>query len=356
MPKPSGFLGYNALLGDGSHVENSPSKTERIKQALWDSNLNTPFRSFYNLMHTPLEVLLGAGSQEQQETTAGNALGTVGAVVAGTSFPLFSKGFRGVSANENLVSKSPLMYDPPHVPPRDLAADYPHGAPIDERGQITHDIEGRPLTARWIVGRSRVDDVRGMGGGQSQAFPSEELVSLAKATTSEGSSLVAPRSLGQDVGRTVIDAKTGKPVAVYVANNLPAKETGQVLAHEIGHAINAHAGKIPASGLLAELKPLYNTLNNPNRSRDGSAAAAWGKPFTPTALGYSKSEKPLEYMAEAFRAYLTNPDYIKTAAPKTAARIRKYVNDHPELSKIIQFNSIAALGSSLPDQQQEPSR
>jgi hypothetical protein len=55
------------LLGDGSYVENRPSRWELVKQALWDSNLNTPVRGFYNLMNTPAETLLydkGAAGSE----------------------------------------------------------------------------------------------------------------------------------------------------------------------------------------------------------------------------------------------------------------------------------------------------
>jgi hypothetical protein len=47
-------------------------------------------------------------------------------------------------------------------------------------------------------------------------------------------------------------------------------------------------------------------------------------------------------MAEAIRAYMADPNYLKTVAPKTAAIIRAAVNSHPTLSKIIQFNAIAA--------------
>jgi hypothetical protein len=62
---------------------------------------------------------------------------------------------------------------------------------------------------------------------------------------------------------------------------------------------------------------------------------------------------PKELMGEAIRAYLTDPNYIKTVAPRTAAAIRAAVNAHPELSKIIQFNAVVgipaagAVGASL---------
>jgi hypothetical protein len=45
-------------------------------------------------------------------------------------------------------------------------------------------------------------------------------------------------------------------------------------------------------------------------------------------------------MAEAIRAYLADPNYLKTVAPKTAAAVREAVNSHPILSKIIQFNTM----------------
>jgi hypothetical protein len=49
---------------------------------------------------------------------------------------------------------------------------------------------------------------------------------------------------------------------------------------------------------------------------------------------------PREFMAEAIRAYFSDPNYIKTVAPKAAAAIRAAVNNHPTLSKIIQFNAV----------------
>jgi hypothetical protein len=55
-------------------------------------------------------------------------------------------------------------------------------------------------------------------------------------------------------------------------------------------------------------------------------------------------------MGEAIRAYLADPNYLKTVAPKTAARIREAVNTHPTLSKIIQFNAIAGTtGAAMPE-------
>lgn len=51
-------------------------------------------------------------------------------------------------------------------------------------------------------------------------------------------------------------------------------------------------------------------------------------------------------MANAIAVYATAPNYIKTVAPKLAARVCEYVNSHPTLKHIIQFDSIAAAGGA----------
>lgn len=91
------------------------------------------------------------------------------------------------------------------------------------------------------------------------------------------------------------------------------------------------AGQIPADGLSRELKPLYNyRLEGRDRT---------SKFTEPKHLKYTAEESPRENMAEALRQYMSAPDAMKERTPKTAARIRKYINEHPELSKLIQFNA-----------------
>jgi hypothetical protein len=63
-----------------------------------------------------------------------------------------------------------------------------------------------------------------------------------------------------------------------------------------------------------------------------------------------------EYFAEASRAYMTDPNFVKSVAPNFAAAVRAAVNSHPRLRRVIQFNSLkfpthAGLGQA-PDQQQ----
>jgi len=66
-------------------------------------------------------------------------------------------------------------------------------------------------------------------------------------------------------------------------------------------------------------------------------------------------------MAEAIRAYMTNPNYLKTTAPRVAQRIRKHANPNPWTNRYIQFNTLAApaipLGMLLPsilDEERQP--
>src|SRR5262249_1683772 len=96
--------------------------------------------------------------------------------------------------------------------------------------------------------------------------------------------------------------------------------------------------------LEPELRSVYSTLNSGEEGR---------RPLMlPQHRGYPRSEAPAELVAEAVRAYLTDPNYLKTVAPNTAAAIRSLVNSHPELSKLIQFNTLggaAGLGGALGD-------
>ncbi|CDX39910.1 conserved hypothetical protein [Mesorhizobium sp. SOD10] len=120
----------------------------------------------------------------------------------------------------------------------------------------------------------------------------------------------------------------------------------------VGHDRVAPVRMIDQDGIKAELRWLYNDLNNPVLQRARAAGQAVEQSsskvyrgFGPEQMGYKKGmEADRELMAEAIRAYMANPNYMKTVAPKTAARIRAYVNEHKDLKHIIQFNS--ALGTT----------
>ncbi len=132
------------------------------------------------------------------------------------------------------------------------------------------------------------------------------------------------------MGRAVF-RRGGSPDYIAVSNALKPEQSARVAAHEIGHVIDKTVDEIPISGINDELRTIYNDLNNPQ---------SYGKKFGPEQHRYKGDNIQRELMAEAIRAYMTDPNYLKTVAPKTAARIRKYVNNHPRLKDIIQFNSL----------------
>jgi hypothetical protein len=69
--------------------------------------------------------------------------------------------------------------------------------------------------------------------------------------------------------------------------------------------------------------------------------------YGPENHGYRAKDTRAELIAEAVRAYMADPNYLKTVAPMTARTIRAAVNAHPRLSKIIQLNSLLGGGLAL---------
>lgn len=244
------------------------------------------------------------------------------------------------------ASRNATIYDPPDRPQRPFEADYPAGSGVraDATGRLTHDIDGRPLVAERVVGRRVV-------GGEDQAIPPAEFDALTAQLFGAPSARVAQSQIRGDAGRYVsrVDPATGTRLREVLLNrDLTAQQAPRVYGHEIGHGIDDLAGTIPTTGLNTELRQVYNTLNNANRSTDGLEAASWGGPANPQGFGYSGTAIAREQMAEAIRAYMANPNYIKTVAPKTAARIREYVNANPHLMRSIQFNSLLAPVAASP--------
>ena len=148
---------------------------------------------------------------------------------------------------------------------------------------------------------------------------------------------------------------------IQIDKDLDAQSAIRVLAHEVGHAIADRTGSVvryekgvpvrvpPMDGLDKQLRVIYNDLNNPVLAQ--RRANAGGKDvdistsrnlrsYGPEERGYPKKEVADELWAEAIRAYMADPNYLKTVAPDVAAAIRKAVNANPSVKKIIQFNGI----------------
>ncbi len=105
--------------------------------------------------------------------------------------------------------------------------------------------------------------------------------------------------------------------------------------------------RIPQNGIKDELKQVYNLQANP-------AAAYQRRLVGPADRGYGPAQAPRELMAEALRAYLTDPNAFKTVAPNTAARIRNAINSHPVLSKVIQFNAAGGIAYGMASRPNDP--
>jgi hypothetical protein len=211
--------------------------------------------------------------------------------------------------------------------------DYPTEPRTDGTGQLTHTIDGHPLVGRFVAGRKEKD-------GPDVGLKPEQYDDLMMALIGQRALDVPGRMMrGDAIGITRYNS-AGRPLAVWLNRDMnPLDRTG-VYGHELGHVIHRLAGaRLDIDDLMEELRPLYNTLTNPNRTSNGVNAVP-GRMMSPADFGYSGDQVKHEYVAEAFSAYLTDPNYIKSVAPKTAARIREWINTHPSLAPTIQLNSL----------------
>ena len=162
------------------------------------------------------------------------------------------------TASDLLPSRNAKMYNPPRTPPRPFEADYPAGAPSDAEGHLTADIEGRPLTARWVVGRKVV-------GGEDQPLVPSQYDPLTKAAIGNNPASYSARELPKGtVGAYRVEPEPDGPVrAIGIYRGLPPEKAALVTAHEMGHMVDSLADRIPVEGIRKELSSVYNDLNNP---------------------------------------------------------------------------------------------
>ncbi len=311
-------------LSDLASYVNDPENAENVSSIAFETVLGVD-PTDPNLKDAGLTAILGAmASKRARQMKAGAKLAKQLAQETGR-----------VSEKSTMASKGVNMYNGPTID-RPFEKDYPNGYQADKAGNLTHDIDGRPLDSGGRIAGHRVVQ------GSEEAIPPEELKPIAKEATGRNVEMASQSSLGRNLGRTRFRRGTGEPLVIELSDRLTDDQVTKVLGHEVGHVIDQYAGEIPTQGIKKELNDLYDTLNNPNRNQsDPNMSANWGKRFTPKALGYKDADVDRELMAEAIRVYMVNPSYIKERAPNTAAKIRKWVNEHPELRKIVQFNSVA---------------
>jgi len=295
------------------------------------------------------------------------ALEAIGLIPAGKVASSINKmrKARKALAPVQLQSKGGSIYPPPKVEPVPFSADYPGNIPADINGRLTHTMDGDPLVAKYVAGRREA-------GGPNIALNDEEWQDIIRLITKKPVQY-GPKSIFQNPKSSVGAFNHQDGVRVWDQLQSPQKEL--VTMHEGAHGIDHYAGKpvklhksdkiahhssIPeAKNSKTELKTIYNDLNNSYlyaaRQKDPNIdpkKVYLGTNVTPESLPfkYEGKEADLERMAEAIRAYGSNPDYMKKIAPKTAKQIRKFVNSNKVLKNIIQFNSLipgAASASAL---------
>lgn len=305
-------LATMALRPLGYSVEQPVGGSEWIGQKMQNAGMVSPNRNFL------AEVLSAVAAP-------------VGAVRGANAIAKYAQtGKMDASA----ASKSPDMLIPKPVAKRPFHDDYPQGARSDESGRLTHDIEGRPLLARYIAGRRTVDgDDQGIG-----AVDADRIADLLGFRT-RSVARSGPELKG-DAGRFVA---SGDQKSIYIDKALSPTDAALVQQHELGHGLESltFGSKIPQAGAAREAAQVYSDLNSKMYVPKGKIGA------TPESHGYQKNEWESERMAESIRAYLRDPNYFKSVAPKLAARIREYLNNNPNTKKIVQFNSAGGVGLGL---------
>lgn len=238
------------------------------------------------------------------------------------------------SADTIEESKSILAYNPPRVRQRPFRWDYPKQARTDAKGKLLEDIEGRPLIADFTAGRR-------FAGKPDEPISPED---MQKAMLPLDISFTPMSPLAFPPGTTGYFMRPdprGKPKGGYIfvdnSRGLPAQEIS--MAHEFGHAID-HFAKYFSDNLtpeeIGELRLVYGTLRTSPKYLPLLRQ--------PESFRYQPDKVNRELVAEGLRAYMANPNYFKTMAPKAAAKIRAVVNSNDRLKRVIQFNSLLAAG------------
>jgi len=233
------------------------------------------------------------------------------------------------------AKRQAYISDPPtHYEQRPFHEDYPSGAKSDASGRLTESIEGAPLTAPYVVGRTQL-------GQGDQGLRGQDIWDLAPRLVEE----VRPARRGElgpdEVGRYYpSQVPEIEPRQIVYHGGMNAGDKTRVVAHETGHAIDDMIGflEIRAKNDPTIRKQLEQVFSDMAPARLGMADNA---KVLPKDLGYSAAEEYGELAAEFIRAYKTNPNYVKSVAPDVAKLVRVLANENPGVKKGIQFNALA---------------
>lgn len=186
----------------------------------------------------------------------------------------------------SLSSRQEMEYDPPTLPQRPVELDYPAGEKsyvergiADESGRLLQDIDGRPLTARYVAGRTHVR-------GADTVLGNEGLGRIVLWGTGEFPRQVHGSKIQGANGATEIDLNTGEPRGVLLSADLHPNVIPRVLAHErvlareTGHVIDQLTDTMSINGIEDEARRNYHWLIT------GKAPQPGAKLVGPEDLGY----------------------------------------------------------------------
>lgn len=244
-------------------------------------------------------------------------------------------------ARDSLRNSRRVGYTTPPVgrtPAPSFAEEYKGGAKTDSSGNLLVDIEGREIVApaSRVVGRRSA-------GGPNEPLSPEELDPIAKAGTGRNTEILPQNELGPGVlGSLRINRRGGLEV-VRLSKAVKPEEFSRVYGHEIGHVVDQIAKEIPPP---RDALKLYDQLNHPTlkpgQQRYNKLLEGPSPRLYPT-----KELRDRELMAETIRAYIESPEWIKAEYPVLAKKVRKAVNKHKALNKIVHLNSFAPVAGLL---------
>lgn len=239
----------------------------------------------------------------------------------------------GQSADMSDFTDDEIGFDLPPVPPRSAREQYGDTPPeIGPDGILKTDLDGNPLVAPpdRIVGLSDLGTDKPIEPVDTEYLAWDLLGRPIERVPGTHSELWNPDSPA--VGKTKVGARR-TPRRILVNESLTPHQTALVDAHEVSHAIDLLAGKIPIDGIEDDLKSIYHQLAVGRPPFSGEAA------HTPREAGYAATDERFEYVAEAIRAYFRTPEALKEKYPEVARRIRQNVNENLNLNRYVQFNA-----------------
>jgi hypothetical protein len=233
------------------------------------------------------------------------------------------------------ASKEKLgVFNPPEKPQRPFTQDYPGGKAPAIKNILLTDIEGRPLTAEFVAGRRLLGKPdEGLSIGELEAALKRLGIVLKRLPRTRFN----PGVYGKYWRWYNLDNELQQQIRINQALSIPDQNIA--IAHEFGHAIDMAAGELSKRLTQSEVTPLRSVYGTVRSNSLGTAFL-----HQPERYGYAPHQVNEELLAEGIRAYMVNPNYFKTVAPKTAAIIRASVNESPALKRVIQLNSLLAAG------------